>query len=60
MRHSVLGREIYVTGSNPVAAHLKGINATKAILFCFGYVMLSGVAGLFYASRFGYVNPGVM
>ena len=25
MRHSVLGREIYATGSNPEAAHLKGI-----------------------------------
>ena len=60
MRHSVLGREIYATGSNPVAAHLKGINVTKVTLFCFGICgMLAGVAGLFYASRFGYVNPGV-
>tara|TARA_B100000085_G_scaffold6617_1_gene6069 strand:- start:514 stop:1500 length:987 start_codon:yes stop_codon:yes gene_type:complete len=60
MRHTVLGREIYATGSNPVAAHLKGINVTKVTLFCFGVCgMLAGVAGLFYASRFGYVNPGV-
>tara|TARA_Y100001970_G_scaffold171776_1_gene210040 strand:+ start:23192 stop:24178 length:987 start_codon:yes stop_codon:yes gene_type:complete len=60
MRHSVLGREIYATGSNPEAAHLKGINVTKVTLFCFGVCgMLAGVAGLFYASRFGYVNPGV-
>ena len=60
MRHSVLGREIYATGSNPIAAHLKGINVTKVTLFCFGVCgMLAGVAGLFYASRFGYVNPGV-
>ncbi|MBT4951715.1 MAG: ABC transporter permease, partial [Pelagibacteraceae bacterium] len=57
MRHSVLGREIYATGSNPEAAHLKGINVTKITLFCFGVCgMLAGVAGLFYASRFGYVN----
>ena len=60
MRHSVLGREIYATGSNPIAAHLKGINVTKVTLFCFGVCgMLAGIAGLFYASRFGYVNPGV-
>ena len=60
MRHSVLGREIYATGSNPEAAHLKGINVTKVTLFCFGVCgMFAGVAGLFYASRFGYVNPGV-
>lgn len=60
MRHSVLGREIYATGSNPEAAHLKGINVTKVTLFCFGVCgMLAGIAGLFYASRFGYVNPGV-
>ena len=60
MRHSVLGREIYATGSNPEAAHLKGINITKVTLFCFGVCgMLAGIAGLFYASRFGYVNPGV-
>ena len=60
MRHSVLGREIYATGSNPVAAHLKGINVTKVTLFCFGTCgMMAGIAGLFYASRFGYVNPGV-
>ena len=45
MRHSVLGREIYATGSNPVAAHLKGINVTKVTLFCFGICgMLAGVA----------------
>ena len=60
MRHSVLGREIYATGSNPEAAHLKGIDITKVTLFCFGVCgMLAGIAGLFYASRFGYVNPGV-
>ena len=60
MKHSVIGREIYATGSNPIAAHLKGINVTKVTLFVFGVCgMLSGIAGLFYASRFGYVNPGV-
>ena len=60
MKHSIIGREIYATGSNPTAAHLKGINVTKITLFVFGVCgMLSGIAGLFYASRFGYVNPGV-
>ena len=60
MRHTIIGREIYATGSNPVAAHLKGINVTKITLFVFTLCgMLSGIAGLFYASRFGYVNPGV-
>ena len=60
MKHTIIGREIYATGSNPIAAHLKGINVTKVTLFVFGICgMLSGIAGLFYASRFGYVNPGV-
>ena len=39
MRHTVLGREIYATGSNPVAAHLKGINVTKVTLFVLVYVV---------------------
>lgn len=57
-RHTQLGRQIYALGSNPEAAPLRGINVTKVTLIVFALAgALSGLAGILYASRWGFVNP---
>jgi len=54
------GRQIYAIGSNPVAAPLRSIRVTPVTLFVFTLSgALAGVAGVMYAARFGYVNPGI-
>ena len=56
--HSRVGRQIYALGSNPVAAPLRGINVTRVTLLVFALSgALSGLAGIMYASRWGFVNP---
>lgn len=58
--HSRVGRQIYAIGSNPVAAPLRSIRVTPVTLLVFTLSgMLAGVAGIMYAARFGYVNPGI-
>jgi rhamnose transport system permease protein len=58
--HTRLGRQIYAIGSNPVAAPLRGIRAVPITILVFVISgALAGVAGVMYASRFGYVNPGI-
>jgi rhamnose transport system permease protein len=58
--HTRLGRQIYALGSNPVAAPLRGINVVRVTLLVFSLSgALAGLAGVMYASRFGYVNPGI-
>jgi rhamnose transport system permease protein len=55
-----LGRQIYAIGSNPVAAPLRGIRVVPITILVFVVSgALSGIAGVMYASRFGYVNPGI-
>jgi len=57
-RHMKLGRQIYALGSNPDAAPLRGIDVTKVTLIVFTLAgALSGLAGILYASRWGFVNP---
>ncbi|NKB28916.1 MAG: ABC transporter permease [Rhodobacteraceae bacterium] len=57
-RHTQLGRQIYALGSNPEAAPLRGINVTKVTLIVFALAgALSGLAGILYVSRWGFVNP---
>ncbi len=57
-RHTQLGRQIYALGSNPEAAPLRGIDVTKVTLIVFTLSgALSGLAGILYASRWGFVNP---
>jgi rhamnose transport system permease protein len=60
LKFSHVGREMYAIGSNPQAAVLRGINVSGVLLLVF---VLSGAtagfAGIMYASRFGYVNPGM-
>ena len=56
--HTRVGRQIYALGSNPVAAPLRGINVTQVTLLVFAISgALSGLAGIMYASRWGFVNP---
>ncbi len=56
--HTRIGRQVYALGSNPVAAPLRGINVTRVTLLVFSLSgALSGLAGILYASRWGFVNP---
>lgn len=56
--HTQVGRQIFALGSNPVAAPLRGINVTKVTLLVFSLSgALAGLAGVLYASRWGFVNP---
>ena len=57
-RYTLFGRQIYALGSNPKAAPLRGIDVTKVTLVVFALAgALSGLAGILYASRWGFVNP---
>ena len=54
-----IGREIYATGCNPEAAKLRGINVNGIRLL--GFIVagaLSGLAGMIFISRIGYLDPG--
>ena len=56
--HTRLGRQIFALGSNPVAAPLRGVAVGKVTLLVFTLSgALSGLAGILYASRWGFVNP---
>lgn len=56
--HSRIGRQVYAIGSNPVAAPLRGINVTQVTLLVFTISgAFAGLAGILYASRWGFVNP---
>lgn len=58
--HTRLGRQIYAIGSNPAAAPLRGISVVPVTLLVFTLSgTLAGLAGVLYASRFGYVNPSI-
>ena len=57
---SQVGRQIYAIGSNPVAAPLRGIRVMPVTVLVFTLSgALAGLAGIMYAARFGYVNPGI-
>jgi rhamnose transport system permease protein len=56
--HTRIGRQVYALGSNPSAAPLRGIRANAVTLMVFTISgALAGLAGVLYASRFGYINP---
>jgi rhamnose transport system permease protein len=60
LAHMRVGREIYALGSNPAAARLRGIAVGRVTLLVFTLSgAAAGLAGLLYAARFGYVNPGI-
>ncbi len=56
--HTRVGRQIFALGSNPAAAPLRGIAVGRVTLLVFTISgALSGLAGILYASRWGFVNP---
>ncbi|MCX7304131.1 MAG: ABC transporter permease [Hyphomicrobiales bacterium] len=56
--HTRVGRQIFALGSNPIAAPLRGVKVTQVTLLVFAISgALSGLAGIMYASRWGFVNP---
>ena len=53
------GRDIYTIGSNPEAARLRGIPVVRTTFSVYAITGgLCGLAGVLYASRYGFVNPG--
>lgn len=58
LRFSHFGREVYAIGSNREAAYLRGIKCKKTELIIYSITgLLSGIAAMMYASRYGYINP---
>lgn len=56
--HTRAGRQVYAIGSNPIAAPLRGIPVTRITLAVFAISgACAGLAGILYASRWGFVNP---
>jgi rhamnose transport system permease protein len=59
LRSTRTGRDVYAIGSNPEAARLRGVPVSRTTFLV--YVLsgaLSGLAGIMYASKFGFINPG--
>lgn len=59
LKYTKRGRNIYAIGGNPDAAILRGIPVQSTIFLVYLITgAASGLAGIMYASRFGFVNPG--
>ncbi len=59
LRYTRTGRNIYAIGGNPDAARLRGIPVEWTLFLVYTITgALAGLAGILYASRFGFVNPG--
>lgn len=58
-RRTSIGRDVFALGSNPDAARLRGVRTNRALLATYALCgALAGFGGLFYAARYGFVNPG--
>lgn len=58
LKRSHLGRELYAVGSNSEAARLRGIDVKKVVFLAYVFIgACSGMAGIMYACRYGYLNP---
>lgn len=54
LARSVVGRHVYAVGGNPEAARLAGVRVVRVQTACYVLAGLAaGVAGLFYAGRYG-------
>lgn len=52
------GRNVFALGSNPEAARLRGIPVVRTTFLVYAVTgTLAGLAGVLYASRYGFVNP---
>jgi len=59
LRSSKAGRNVYAIGGNQAAATLRGIPVAWTTFLVYAITgALAGLAGVLYASRFGFVNPG--
>lgn len=59
LRYRRRGRDIYTIGGNPEAALLRGIPVKSTTFLVYAITgAMAGLAGILYASRFGFVNPG--
>jgi rhamnose transport system permease protein len=59
LQYTRFGRHVYALGSNPEAARLRGVPVVRTTFLVYAITgALSGFAGLLYASRFGFLNPG--
>lgn len=57
MRNTRGGREYYAIGSDPAAAELYGLKVTRRVITAFVLSgALAGLAGVFYAARYGSVS----
>lgn len=58
-RRTVTGRNLYAIGSNSEAARLHGVKVGALLILAYAICgALAGFAGIMYASRYGFVNPG--
>lgn len=58
VRRTRTGRDIFAVGSHPEAARLRGIPVTRTTFLVYSVTgALAGLAGVLYASRYGFVNP---
>ncbi len=59
LRFSRLGRKLFAVGGNAEAAYLRGISISRTTFVAYAICgALAGLAGVMYAARFGFVNPG--
>lgn len=59
LRYTRMGRNVYAVGGNPSAALLRGVPVEWTTFLVYAITGgLAGLAGILYASRFGFVNPG--
>lgn len=58
VRRTRTGRDIFAVGSHPEAARLRGIPVSRTTFLVYAFTgALAGLAGVLYASRYGFVNP---
>jgi len=59
LRYTRSGRDIYALGNNPEAAQLRGLPVRRTTFLVYAVAgAMAGLAGVLYASRYGFVNPG--
>jgi rhamnose transport system permease protein len=58
-RFTRFGRDLFAIGGNPEAAKLRGVPVERRLFTTYALTgALAGLAGVAYASKFGFVNPG--